>query len=168
MSRDAAVVKKNIETCKQFVDLVADIGGRGVKVRPNGLPKAVPVDKTLEQIGKSLIPCGQAAADAGLEIWVEVHGKGTPHPAEHEEDHGALRPSKGRPDLELEPDGHHERLRGGVVQDALAVGPVVPHQRSVQGRPACTPTASCSGCFAKTGYDRVTLCEVGKHPARPR
>jgi sugar phosphate isomerase/epimerase len=79
-SPDPAVVKKNIETCKQFVDLVADIGGKGVKVRPNALPKEVPVEKTLEQIGKSLIPCGQAAADAGVEIWVEVHGHGTAHP----------------------------------------------------------------------------------------
>ena len=49
-------------------------------MRPNGLPKDVPVAKTLEQIGKSLIPCGKAAADAGVEIWVEVHGNGTSHP----------------------------------------------------------------------------------------
>src|SRR6185312_880073 len=60
-SPDAAVVQKNIETCKAFVDLVADIGGRGVKVRPNSLPKGVPVEKTLQQIGKALIPCGKAA-----------------------------------------------------------------------------------------------------------
>ncbi len=79
-SPDPEVVKKNIETCKAFVELAADIGGRGVKVRPNGLPAGVPVEKTLEQIGKALIPCGQAAADAGVEIWVEVHGRGTAHP----------------------------------------------------------------------------------------
>ena len=30
-SPDPAVVNKNIETCKQFVELAADIGGRGVK-----------------------------------------------------------------------------------------------------------------------------------------
>jgi sugar phosphate isomerase/epimerase len=77
---DQDKVKKNIDTCKEFVELVADIGGRGVKVRPNGLPKDVPVEKTLEQIGKALIPCGKAAADAKLEIWVEVHGNGTAHP----------------------------------------------------------------------------------------
>src|SRR5262245_46149623 len=35
---DAAVVRKQIETCKQFVQLCHDIGGKGVKVRPNGLP----------------------------------------------------------------------------------------------------------------------------------
>src|SRR5436190_9246710 len=79
-SPDPAVVKKNIETCKAFVELAADIGGKGVKVRPNGLPKDVPVEKTLEQIGEALIPCGKAAADAGVEIWVEVHGVGTAHP----------------------------------------------------------------------------------------
>src|SRR5215831_5254578 len=34
-SPDPEVVKKNIETCKDFIQLAADIGGRGVKVRPN-------------------------------------------------------------------------------------------------------------------------------------
>jgi sugar phosphate isomerase/epimerase len=75
-----AVVEKNIDVCRQFVQLVADLGGKGVKVRPNGLPPKVPVPRTLEQIGKALIPCGRAAADAGVEIWVEVHGRGTDHP----------------------------------------------------------------------------------------
>lgn len=79
-SPDSKVVAQNIETCKQFAQLSADVGGRGVKVRPNGLPKDVPVEKTLEQIGKSLIPCGQAAAELNQEIWVEVHGGGTAHP----------------------------------------------------------------------------------------
>src|SRR6516165_8460132 len=66
-SQDQVVVKRNIETCKAFVRLAADIGGRGVKVRPNGLPASVPVEKTLEQIGRSLSLCGKAAADAGVE-----------------------------------------------------------------------------------------------------
>src|SRR5262249_32744091 len=52
-SPDPKVVEKNIETCKEFVQLAADIGGRGVKVRPNDLPREVPVAKTLEQIGKA-------------------------------------------------------------------------------------------------------------------
>ncbi|HEV3446418.1 MAG TPA: TIM barrel protein, partial [Gemmataceae bacterium] len=54
-SPDQTVVKQNIETCKAFIELAADLGGRGVKVRPNDLPKSVPVEKTLEQIGKALI-----------------------------------------------------------------------------------------------------------------
>lgn len=77
---DDAVVAQQIETCKRFTQLVADIGGKGVKVRPNGLPQGVPIEKTLEQIGKALTECGKAAADAGGEIWLEVHGAGTSHP----------------------------------------------------------------------------------------
>src|SRR4029078_5423032 len=64
-STDTAVVKKNIEECKRFVDLVKDIGGHGVKVRPNGLPKGADPQKTFEQIGKALIECGRAADAAG-------------------------------------------------------------------------------------------------------
>jgi sugar phosphate isomerase/epimerase len=79
-SPDPSVVKQHIETCRRFVELVADIGGRGVKVRPNGLPAGVPAERTLEQIGRSLVPCGRAAADAGVEVWVEVHGHGTQDP----------------------------------------------------------------------------------------
>jgi sugar phosphate isomerase/epimerase len=79
-SPDPAQVQKNIEKCKEFVQLASDLGARGVKVRPNSLPRGVPTEKTLEQIGKALVPCGKAAADAGVEIWVEVHGSGTSHP----------------------------------------------------------------------------------------
>lgn len=80
-SPDKAVVKKNIEDCKRFIDLVADVNGKGVKVRPNGLPKEVPVEKTLEQIGTALKSCGDAAEQAGVEVWVEVHGSGTQEPS---------------------------------------------------------------------------------------
>jgi len=73
-SPDPAIVQKNIDTCRQFIELARDIGAKGVKVRPNGLPKDVPVEKTLEQIGKALATCGRMAADAGVEIWCEVHG----------------------------------------------------------------------------------------------
>lgn len=73
-------VRRNIEMCKAFVVLARDVGAKGVKVRPNALPKGVPVEKTLEQIGKALTECGNFAADYGVEIWLEVHGQGTSHP----------------------------------------------------------------------------------------
>ena len=79
-SPDAQVVRRNIETCRQFCQLVSDIGGRGVKVRPNDLPQGVATERTLAQIGQSLRECGRIAEDAGVEIWVEVHGRGTAHP----------------------------------------------------------------------------------------
>jgi sugar phosphate isomerase/epimerase len=79
-SDQPAVVAKNIEETKRFIELVAAMGGRGVKVRPNGVAKGMSVAQACEQIGKALIPCGKAAADAGIEIWVEVHGATTALP----------------------------------------------------------------------------------------
>jgi hypothetical protein len=79
-SPDPAEVKRQIKICGDFCQLAEDVGAAGVKVRPNGLPDKVPVEKTLEQIGKALIECGKLADDHGVEIFVEVHGRGTAHP----------------------------------------------------------------------------------------
>ncbi len=79
-SPDPAVVAQNIELTKRFLDLAHDVGAKGVKVRPNALPQEVEERKTLEQIGSALRVCGEAAAQVGVEIWLEVHGRGTSHP----------------------------------------------------------------------------------------
>jgi sugar phosphate isomerase/epimerase len=76
-SPDPAVVKKNIEETKAFAKLAADVGAGGVKVRPNGLPPDVAEEKTLEQIGLALRDCGAFAADYGVPIRLEVHGRDT-------------------------------------------------------------------------------------------
>lgn len=68
-------LKKNIEGAKAFIKLSHDIGGSGVKVKPNALPKDVPVEKTLVQIGKALAELGDHAIGFGQEIRLEVHGK---------------------------------------------------------------------------------------------
>lgn len=74
-SPDPAIVRKNIEETKAFVKLCRDVGGSGVKVRPNGIPADVPVEKTLEQIGRSLREVATFGADHDVEIRVEVHGR---------------------------------------------------------------------------------------------
>jgi len=79
-SPDLNIVKQNIETTREFVVLAHDIGAIGVKVRPNGLPRDVPKEKTLEQIGKALRECGEFGKRYGVEIWLEVHGSGTQEP----------------------------------------------------------------------------------------
>ena len=76
-SPDAATVRKNIDETKAWVTLAKDLGSPSVKVRPNGLPKDVPEEKTLEQIGKSLRECGVFAAENGVKIQLEVHGTDT-------------------------------------------------------------------------------------------
>ncbi len=74
-SPDPAVVAKNIEETKAFVKLCHDVGGSGVKVRPNGIPKDVPREKTLAQIGRSLRTVAEFAEDYGVKIRLEVHGR---------------------------------------------------------------------------------------------
>ena len=74
---EPAVVRKNIEETKAWVTLAKDIGAPNVKVRPNGMPKGVPEEKTLEQIGKSLAECGAFAQNNGVKIQLEVHGQET-------------------------------------------------------------------------------------------
>ena len=74
---DPAKLRADIEATKAYIILAQDVGATGVKVRPNGLPKEVPVEKTLEQIGRSLGELGQFAHDHGQVIRLEVHGPGT-------------------------------------------------------------------------------------------
>ncbi len=70
-------VKASIERTKEFIRLSADVGGTGVKVKPNALHKEVPAEQTLEQIGKALNELAIYAADFGQKIRLEVHGEAT-------------------------------------------------------------------------------------------
>jgi len=74
-SPDQAVVRRNIEETKAWVQLAADVGSPSVKVRPNGIPDNVPEEKTLQQIGTSLAECGAFAREHGIVIQLEVHGE---------------------------------------------------------------------------------------------
>jgi len=74
---DQAQLRKDIEATKEYIKLAHDVGAPGVKVRPNGLPKDVPQQKTLEQIGKSLRQIGEFGDSHGVQIRLEVHGTGT-------------------------------------------------------------------------------------------
>jgi sugar phosphate isomerase/epimerase len=74
---DAQKLRQDIAATKEYIVLAQDVGATGVKVRPNGLPKEVPVEKTLEQIGRSLREVGEFAKDHGQVIRLEVHGTGT-------------------------------------------------------------------------------------------
>jgi len=74
---DPAKVKHNIELTKQYIHLMHDCGGSGVKVKPNGFSKDVAQEKTIEQIGESLNQVAKYGHDFGQQIRVEVHGRGT-------------------------------------------------------------------------------------------
>ncbi|MHC4573289.1 MAG: sugar phosphate isomerase/epimerase family protein [Planctomycetota bacterium] len=74
---DPERLRADIDGAKQYVKLSHDVGGSGVKVKPNALPSELPVDRTIEQIGRSLNELGEFGADYGQEIRVEVHGRET-------------------------------------------------------------------------------------------
>ncbi|HUU18125.1 MAG TPA: DUF6807 family protein [Sedimentisphaerales bacterium] len=77
---DPAKLRRDINGAKEYIRLSSDVGGSGVKVKPNDLPKDVPQEKTVEQIGKALNELGRFGADYGQKIRLEVHGSCSPLP----------------------------------------------------------------------------------------
>jgi len=79
-SPDPAERKRQVETAKQFIELAHDTGAWAVKVRPNTLPKGVPPETTVKNIGACLHEIGEYGHGYGVEIWMEVHGRDTQNP----------------------------------------------------------------------------------------
>ena len=157
-------MKKNIETCKQFIELVHDIGGKGVKVRPNGVPKGADPQKTFEQIGKALIECGKAARDAGRRNLGRGargrHGRAEEHPAP------SWTPA-GIPSVGLTWNSNATDLDAKKsVEPAFEL--LKPWIRSCHindlenDKKGTYPYRELFALFRAMDYDRYTLCEVGK------
>lgn len=72
---DPEVVRQKIENTKAWLRLSRDIGGSGVKVKPNDFAKGVAREVTIEQIGRSLNEVARYGADLGQQIRLEVHGQ---------------------------------------------------------------------------------------------
>jgi hypothetical protein len=154
---DPSKVRENIETCRQFVELAADIGARGVKVRPNGLPKEVPVEKTLEQIGKALAECGKIGADRGVEIWMEVHGEGTQLPPNSRK----IMDVCGHPNVGVTWNSNGTDVVNGSVKPSFErLRPFIKccHITELWGD---YPYRELFTLLNESGYDRFTLCEIG-------
>jgi len=71
------ILRKNINQAKELLQLSHDIGGGGVKVKPNMFHEGIPHNQTLEQIGNALNELGKFAAGLGQKVRLEVHGEGT-------------------------------------------------------------------------------------------
>jgi sugar phosphate isomerase/epimerase len=168
-SPDAAVVRKNIDACKQFLELARDIGAHGVKVRPNGIPKGAAVEKTLQQIGAALAECGRAADEisgrnGGLEVWLEVHGPETAHPPYIK----SIMESCGHASVGLTWNSNPTDIKDGSVAEYWNL--LRPWVRSCHINELykdCTgayPYRELFRLMRQSGYDRVTECEVGMTP----
>lgn len=162
---DTAVVRKHIETCKAFVQLAADLGSKGVKVRPNGFVRGVPQEKTLDQIGKALIECGKAADEAGVEIWVEVHGGGTSEPAHMK----TIMEACGHSRVGITWNSNATDLKNKSVAEAFRM--LRPWLKSChindlyKDIAGVYPYRELFRLLRESGYDRTTLIEVGRAPA---
>lgn len=74
---DQHKLQTSIARTKAFIQLSADIGGTGVKVKPNAFHRDVPREKTMAQIGAALNELAAYAADFGQQLRLEVHGNET-------------------------------------------------------------------------------------------
>jgi sugar phosphate isomerase/epimerase len=161
-SADEAVVKKNIEDCKKFIDLVKELGGIGVKVRPNGVAKGHTVEQANTQIGTALKECGKAAGDAGIEICVEVHGAVSAIPKNMR----AIMDACGHKSVGVTWNSNATDLIDGKLDEGFDL--LKRYIRSCHINDLTNDKAGkypYRDLFKKLrgiGYDRYTMCEVGK------
>lgn len=153
---DPVKLASQIETTKQFIDLAKDLGANGVKVRPNGLPEGVAEEKTLEQIGKALATCGRAAADAGIEILLEVHGSGTSHPPRIRK----MLDIADRPNVGATWNSNATDLKDGSVRPYFELLRDKIRSVHINELTSGYPYRELFGLLNLSGYDRYTLIEV--------
>jgi sugar phosphate isomerase/epimerase len=156
-SPDQSTVRKNIDECKRFIELAHDIGALGVKVRPNAIPKEVPEDKTIAQIGAALRECGEFAKDSGTEVWVEVHGRDSSQPARIAKMMQAANHSQ----VAICWNSNQEDLTKGSVKQSFAL--LKPWLRSAHINELWKPEypwRELFGLMKTAGYNRYCLAEI--------
>jgi sugar phosphate isomerase/epimerase len=154
-SPDPSVVKRNVEDCREWVLLAKDIGARGVKVRPNGLPKDVPEEKTLEQIGRALAECGAFARDHGVEIWVEVHGDQTKVPFRMRR----IMDVSSHPSVGLTWNSNDTDVAGGSVAASFALLRPFVRCCHITDLRSTYPYRELFSLLQQSGFAGFTLCE---------
>jgi sugar phosphate isomerase/epimerase len=157
------VVKKNIDDCRAFCRLAADLGAKGVKVRPNGVPKGAELSKTLDQVGKALEVCGRAADDHGVEIWVEVHGAVTQNPANMR----AIMDACGHKSVGVCWNSNPTDVKDGSIKEAFDLLRKDIKSCHINELSSGYPYRELFSSLKSIGYDRVTLMECAGVPEAP-
>ena len=162
-SPDQNKLAKAIENTKAYVKLSHDVGGSGVKVRPNDLPKGVPTEKTIEQIGKSLNVVAAFGADYGQQIRLEVHGGCARLPIIKQIMDVATHPNVGvcwnSNGSDLEPPGLEHNFN--LVKNRLGA---TAHVKALDAY----PFAELMKLFVRAGYRGWWLIEAGGKPPADR
>jgi sugar phosphate isomerase/epimerase len=154
-SPDPAVVRKNVEDCRGRVLLAKDLGARGVKVRPNGLPKEVPEEKTVTQIGAALAECGRFATDHGVEIWCEVHGDQTKLPPRMR----AIMDACGHPSVGVTWNSNDTDVVNGSIAPSFELLKSFIRCCHITDLGSGYPYRELFAKLAGTGFEGFTLCE---------
>jgi hypothetical protein len=156
-SPDQSTVRKNIDECKRFIELAHDIDAIGVKVRPNGIPKEVPEEKTIAQIGAALRECGDFAKGAGIEVWVEVHGRDSSRPSRM----AKMMRAADHPQVAICWNSNQEDVTNGSVKQSFAL--LKPWLRSAHINELWKPEypwRELFGLMKAAGYNRYCLAEI--------
>ena len=155
---DPEVVEANIRATCAWIDLAADLGCPGVKVRPNGDQEkaGIPRAQTLEQIGRALARCAARAAERGVEIRLEMHGS-----VAAATDIAVILDVCGHPAVQACWNCNAVDVRGGSVADDFArmrgrIGLV--HIQDLHS-PAY-PWRELFGLLRESGYDGFCLAEL--------
>ncbi len=159
-SADPAVVKKNIDDCEAFCRLAHDLGARGVKVRPNGVPKGAEPARTLDQIGKSLHRCGEIAEGLGVEIWLEVHGAVTQNPPHIR----TIMDACGHSSVGICWNSNGTDVKDGSIREAFDLLKKDLRSCHINELWSGYPYRELFAAFKSVGYDRVTFMEVAGVP----
>jgi sugar phosphate isomerase/epimerase len=163
-SPDPAERRKQIDIGKQWVDLAHDTGAWGVKVRPNGLPKDVPQETTIRNIGAALRELGDFGRGKGVEIWMEVHGRDTQVPTVA----AAIMKATGHDNVGLCWNSNETDVVNGSVRQSFDL--LKKHIRNchINELSSGYPYREFFALLQQAKYDRYTLAEVqeSKEPER--
>lgn len=162
-SPDRNEVRQNIQLSGRFLELAADVGAPGIKVRPNGIPNGIPVETTLKQIGRSLAEVGEIAEKYGVGVWVEVHGRKSSHPPYMKK----MMDYCGHPSVGITWNCNEADLKDGQVQPYFNL--LKSHIRNVHINNLTSgyPYREFFTLLRQIGYDRFTLAEVAEAKGDP-
>jgi sugar phosphate isomerase/epimerase len=164
-SPDPVTRKKHVDDGKAFIDLAHDTGAWGIKVRPNGLPKEVPQQVTVANIGAALRELGDYGAGRGVEVWMEVHGRDTQNPPVS---HAIMRAAN-HPNVGVCWNSNQTDLVNGSVKASFDL--LKPYIKSCHINELANPAYPWRELFTllrQAKYERYTLCECqeSKEPER--
>ncbi len=164
-SPDPAERERQLGVAKQFVDLAHDTGAIGIKIQPMGFPEGVPIPTTTQNFGNSLHQLGDYGAGKGVEIWVEVHGRGTSDPPKT----AAIIRAADHKNVGVCWNSNDTDLVNGSVKPSFEL--LKPWIRSVHINELADdryPWRELFTLLRQSGYDRYTFAEVAesKDPER--